>query len=484
MEFETGLHVGDFCVEQRLGAGGMGVVYRARQISLNRVVALKVLGGSIQTETGVARFRREAQAIAKLKHPNIAGILYLGQDEKICYMVMEFVDGVSFREVIRRARNASNTSSTLDDTVWESIETMPNNVVRFDVETTDQGNLDVTPSKNELSLEACKLIAQASYIRRCVEMVRDVALALSYAHEHSVVHRDVKPENLLLDRTRKVTVIDFGLARFYDDETITYTGQLVGTPLYMSPEQILGGKEITGQSDVYSLGMVLYELLTLEPPMEAPNRESLFRHIVTRPLAPVSWKNPAVPDALMAIVHHSLAKDTEVRYQTMATFSEDLQKYLLGKPVAAPPYRFRFDEEEIRAKRPSAVLYLAFLCFFMGIMIAVPATITTFASFFFNDRKLIYLIFLSMIFLGLTVSVFCYGHSLLAGQKWTKTIGYAYGIFFSDSHGRMSRSIRLQQFSFDFRNTQEFFTADCDFWRLVIASFSWSTPSPTCSRLV
>ncbi len=422
MEFETGLHVGDFCIEQRLGAGGMGVVYRARQISLNRLVALKVLGGSIQTETGIARFRREAQAVAKLRHPGIAGILYIGQDENICYMVMDFVDGVSFREVIRRAQNASNPSSTLDDTVWDSNATqLSNNVVRFDLATTAEDNKVGAFKRNRLSGEACQLIAQASYLRRCVEMVRDVALALAYAHEQCVVHRDIKPENLLLDRTRKVTVIDFGLARFYEDETITYTGQLVGTPLYMSPEQILGGKNITAQSDVYSLGMVLYELLTLEPPIEAPNRESLFRQIVTRPLPPVSWKNPVVSESLTAIVHQALAKDTEDRYRTMAALVDDLQKYLLGKPVAAPPYRYRFDEGEIRAKRPSAILYLAFYCFFSAIMIGVPTTITELILY---DRRLLSFIGISL----LTVSVFGYGHSLLAGRAWTKITGQVLGV--------------------------------------------------------
>src|SRR5262249_7315876 len=151
------------------------------------------------------------------------------------------------------------------------------------------------------------------------------------------------------------------LARFYEDQTITYTGQLVGTPLYMSPEQIIGQRQLDGRTDVYSLGMVLHELLTLEPPITAPNRESLFRQIVTRPLPPLHWANRAVSENLSAVVHRALSKDPDERYATMADFAADLERVLAGKAVTAPPYRYRLDESEINARRPGAVLYLSFL---------------------------------------------------------------------------------------------------------------------------
>jgi len=133
-------------------------------------------------------------------------------------------------------------------------------------------------------------------------VIRDAAHALAHAHEQGVMHRDIKPDNLLLDRKGQVHLIDFGVARFFDDQSVTYTGQLVGTPLYMSPEQVTGRGAIDARTDIYSLGLVLYELLTLRPPIEATNRENLLRTIVTKPLAPVSWRNSAVKSDLERIV--------------------------------------------------------------------------------------------------------------------------------------------------------------------------------------
>ncbi|MEQ1827317.1 MAG: serine/threonine-protein kinase [Pirellula sp.] len=424
MEFEAGILIGDFRIEQRIGAGGMGIVYRARQLSLNRDVALKVLGGSIQTDSGIARFRREAQAIAKLKHQNIAGVLYIGQDDRICYMAMDLIDGICLREVIRRAQRITKPILSLEETVIDFNDaSLTHPAIRFDVETADI-DLKFDNNPRPLSVEASLLIQKTPYVRRCAEYIRDVSLALAYAHDNGVVHRDIKPENLLLDRSGKVTVIDFGLARFYEDETITYTGQLVGTPLYMSPEQVLGGKSITTQTDIYSLGMVLYELLTLEPPFESPNRESLFRQIMTKSLAPVSWRNPSVPETLTAIVHHALAKDMSERYANMEAFANDLSNYLLGKAVKAPPYRYRFDEGEIRAKRPGAVVYLSFLCFFMAIMTGVPATIAEFLFFKWKIGVIIPLIAILVV----TILLFCLGQSLLLGRNWAKVAGLITGV--------------------------------------------------------
>ncbi len=357
---EADVRVGDFRIERRLGSGGMGVVYQARQISLDRVVALKVIGDALNRPEDIARFRREAQAVAKLDHPHIAGVYYVGQDRQLCYMAMEFVDGASLRRVLNvlECDPDSTIASALDGMASGEVEPAP---VRF-----DDSTVTLIPAKHEpdgpggtppgLKPRA----TSAEHIRRAVEIARDAALALAHAHDRGVVHRDVKPENLLLDRLGHVRLIDFGIARFLEDATVTRTGQLVGTPMYMSPEQVTGRLEIDHRSDVYSLGLVLYELLSLGRPVVAPTREGVLRHVVTKALTPLAAINRAISPALMAVVHKAAAKDPDDRYQTAGAFAADLDNVLEGRPVAAPPYRYRLDEREIDAERPKAIIGISF----------------------------------------------------------------------------------------------------------------------------
>ena len=191
-------------------------------------------------------------------------------------------------------------------------------------------------------------------------MAIEAALALAHAHERGVVHRDVKPENILLDRQGRVHLIDFGVARFFEDVSLTNTGALVGTPMYMSPEQVTGRLDLDHRTDVYSLGLVLSELLTLARPIAAPTREAVLRQIVTKAMPPASWRNPALPRDLEGVLHKAAAKDPDDRYQTAADFADDLRRWLDGKPVAAHTYRYRLDLREIKAERPAGILVLAF----------------------------------------------------------------------------------------------------------------------------
>ena len=375
------VQVGDFVIERRLGSGGMGVVYQARQVSLGRVVALKVIGDALNRPEDIARFRREAQAVAKLNHPNIAGVHYVGQDEQLCYMALEFVDGASLRRVIDVLdRDPKATIQSALDGLASAEDAAP--VVRFDDPTVtmppprvDEGRPAPTPTG------PTPRATSAEHVRRCVEIARDAALALGHAHERGVVHRDVKPENLLLDRSGKVRLIDFGVARFFEDATITSTGQIVGTPTYMSPEQVTGRLEIDHRTDVYSLGLVLFEMLTLGRAVAAPTREGVLRHVVTKALPPVSSLNRTVSASLMAVVHKAAAKDPDDRYQAAEAFADDLQNVLDGRPVAAPPYRFRLDEREIDAERPKAIIGISFefatiavfSLFWTSVVLALPA---------------------------------------------------------------------------------------------------------------
>src|SRR5262245_13575006 len=274
----------------------MGIVYHARQLSLNRPVALKVLGQSLTRSTDVTRFQREAQAAARLRHPSIAQVYFIGQDKHLCYLAMELIDGISLRRVLDRLETTGASATSLDSVVQEDLAEAPEaQPVRFDSPTEeiaarggDEAPRSAAAEINPyLSPQARELRTTPAHIRRACEIIRDAAQALAHAHEQGVVHRDIKPDNLLLDRDGKIHLIDFGVARFFEDQSVTYTGQLVGTPLYMSPEQVTGRGAIDARSDVYSLGLVLYELLALRPPIEATNRENLLRTIVTKPLTTI-----------------------------------------------------------------------------------------------------------------------------------------------------------------------------------------------------
>lgn len=352
------VRVGDFRIERRLGSGGMGVVYQARQVSLDRVVALKVLGDALNRPEDIARFRREAQAVARLDHPNIAGVHFVGQDQSLCYMAMEFVDGASLRRVIDAMDHDPKRTIASALEGLASAEAVPP-VVRFDATTVTLRPPEPGAAKPPANGPVPRTTS-AEHVRRAVEIARDAALALAHAHERGVVHRDVKPENLLLDRSGRVRLIDFGVARYFEDATVTRTGQIVGTPTYMSPEQVTGRLEIDHRTDIYSLGLVLYEFLTLGRAVDAPTREGVLRQVVTKALPPVSGLNRSVSPALMAVVHKAAAKDPDERYQSAEAFAADLDNVLGGRPVAAPPYRFKLDEREIDAERPKAIIAISF----------------------------------------------------------------------------------------------------------------------------
>jgi serine/threonine protein kinase len=368
---ESGVRIGDFQIVKRLGAGGMGVVYLARQVSLDRLVALKVLGSALTDHSDIARLHREARAVARLNHPGIADVYFVGQDHEVCYIAMEYIDGASLRDVLKRVSTLSQAVETMD---W-AFSPAPIRVdgppeVRFDLETLTYASQPPGEGKpaepDALTPEAKRLTATLDYIRRSCEIARDAASALAHAHERGVVHRDVKPENILLDRQGAVHLIDFGLARFFEDVTLTNTGGLVGTPMYMSPEQVTGRLKVDHRTDIYSLGLTLYELLAVRRPIVAPTREGVLRQVVTKSLTPVSWKNDAVPRGLEGVVHRATAKDPDERYQRASDLADDLQRYLDGATVAAPPYRYRFDEREILAERPREMTSIASLFFMLA----------------------------------------------------------------------------------------------------------------------
>ncbi|MFO0952145.1 MAG: serine/threonine-protein kinase [Isosphaeraceae bacterium] len=386
MSLEAGVRIGDFEIEGRLGAGGMGVVYRARQVSHNRVVALKILGEALDTAEGRQRFRREAQAIARLDHPSIASVYFVGQNDELCCLAMEYIDGAPLRKVLDRLSVATGPEVSIESVVNEVSVTgrgsnSPGDFERFDLPTENHPEptdvLTVAPASGgsaagsaspvapggptRLRPEVLKRLGSAEYVRRCCELAREAALALEHAHRRGVIHRDVKPANLMVDRSGKVHVVDFGLARYVEDLTITQSGALVGTPMYMSPEQVTGRLELDDRTDVYSLGLVLYEMLTLRRPIEAPTREAILRQVVTKPRPPLRGKNPAVSTDLERVIHRAVALDPDARYPTAQAFADDLSRVLEGRPVEAPAFRYAPDETELLAARPLGVAVLSYL---------------------------------------------------------------------------------------------------------------------------
>jgi serine/threonine protein kinase len=434
MNLEQDVEIGDFRIVRRLGAGGMGVVYLARQVPLNRLVALKVLGAALAHPSDILRFRREAQAAARLHHPGIATVYHVGQDSTACYLAMEFIDGMTLRQITDRLAVSRDANIGIETVLHEgtSIDTPPP-ATRFDDFTQQESGSDgpAEPVRPEaITPAAVQLVQSSSYIRRVCEIVRDAASALQHAHSQNVIHRDIKPQNIMLDRHGHPHIIDFGVAQFFQGFTLTRTGQLVGTPMYMSPEQVSGRVNVDHRSDIYSLGLVLYELLTLRQPILAPTREAVLRGVVTRAMIPVSWKNPGVPRSVENVVHKATAKDPDDRYQHAADFADDLQRSLDGQAVFAEPYRYKFDEREIVAERPWRLTVAAFWFFFVaifyalvclphqiGMSIANPAGRQMFPA---TPAEYVGVI---AGYLSLAAVACCIGFWLLSGRTWARWLG-------------------------------------------------------------
>jgi eukaryotic-like serine/threonine-protein kinase len=269
-----------------VGRGGMAEVYRARDIRLDRVVAVKTLREDLaRDQTFQARFRREAQSAASLNNPSIVAVYDTGEDDSggshIPYIVMEYVDGRTLRDLLREDR---------------------------------------------------RLLPE-----RALEITDGVLRALDYSHRNGIVHRDIKPGNVMLTRGGQVKVMDFGIARAVSDAqaTMTQTAQVIGTAQYLSPEQARG-ERVDARSDLYSTGCLLYELLTGRPPFLGDSPVAIaYQHVRENPIPP-SRVDPEVPQWADAIVLRAMAKDPRDRYQSAAEMRQDIQRALSGVPVAAP----------------------------------------------------------------------------------------------------------------------------------------------------
>ena len=369
---------GNFLIEGVIGRGGMGIVYQATELSSNDTVAVKILGPAINDDDGRRRFAREARATAKLEHNRIIRHRFVGEENGVCFIVLDFVRGISLRELINRLRPPAAYASFQAALSPEKLTVDQPKIVRLDAPLTSEA---ATTASHVLAADSTEdRIAPEQtqgYYRWCCTVAAGIADALDYAHSQGVIHRDVKPDNILVDESGEPYLIDFGLARSYDDSTLTSSGRLVGTPLYMSPEQVEEHASIDRRTDVYSLGMTLYELLTLERPFTARSNSELLFKLIHSPLPPVSWRNPSVPLALENVVHKAASKQRQRRHSSAADLSADLQRFAEGKPVSAKRYSYKFNPAHIATTRPGGIATIAFLVWMVSIGMLAAAFLNT-----------------------------------------------------------------------------------------------------------
>ena len=308
-------------LDAKIGAGGMSTVYRAFDTVLEREVAIKVMHRDIAHDSDqLERFRREARAVAKLNHPHIVGVIDAGEDEGTPYIVFEYVQGETLKERIRSA--------------------------------------------------------QRLQIGEAVAYAIEIARALGAAHEQGIVHRDVKPQNVLIDEEGAANVTDFGIARTLDQEGLTADGRFLGTTDYVSPEQALG-HAVTGQSDLYSLGVVLYEMLTGEVPFKGDNQVAVAMKHVREDLPDVQKRRPEVSSALAAVVDRATAKDLKRRYPDDASLIADLEEVLVietsrsGEAHGQVTAVLRTLPAKARRRLPTRILHRSRLFVLMGLIAVV-----------------------------------------------------------------------------------------------------------------
>ena len=281
---------GEYQLLEEIARGGMGIVYQARQLSLNRLVAVKVLlSGPLASATDLQRFRAEAEAVANLQHPNIVAVHEVGEHAGQPFFSMDYVEGTCLSELVR-----------------------------------------------EQPLPA----------PRAAGYVKTIAEAIQYAHDHGVLHRDLKPSNVLIDHAGQPRIIDFGLAKRLSsdpqlsaiNDPLTRTGHVLGSPNFIPPEQAAGKRGAIGRhSDIYSLGALLYHLLTARPPFAAATTHEIVHQVLnTEPVGPRSL-NPSVPRDLETICLKCLEKDPRRRYRTAQELADELRRFLRGEPIQARP---------------------------------------------------------------------------------------------------------------------------------------------------
>jgi serine/threonine protein kinase len=324
----AGHTVGDFRLRRIIGRGGMGVVWEAEQLSLHRKVAVKLLPGALCSDPRHrTRFQNEARILAQLEHANIVNVLAVGEDADTYYFAMQYVDGMTADDLIRR---------------W-SDEKPPHDAETARGQISDDTEVEgsVTPVNGHASSQLLPLVARYAdrreRYRLCARIAAEVADGLAHAHACGVLHRDVKPSNILLDRNGTARLTDFGLARMYGDATLTATGAILGTLRYASPEQLGGTAVADERSDIYSLGVTLWELVTGKRLFTAENQNTVISQVLKTEVPRPSLFAVKLPRDLETVITRAMSKEPRDRYTSAHALAHDLRRFLDGRPIQAKP---------------------------------------------------------------------------------------------------------------------------------------------------
>jgi serine/threonine protein kinase/Flp pilus assembly protein TadD len=347
------MRLGDFRMLRPIGRGGMGIVYEAEQISLHRRVALKVLPFAAALDhQQLMRFQTEAQAAAQLHHTNIVPVFSVGCEHGVHYYAMQFIDGQTVSALIRDMRLLNGVERPLPQSA-PSLETnLAEQALTGQLITTFSKPVSASarPESNDggpraptrdahsgLSATSTRSRIHARAFHRTVaQMGIQAAEALEHAHRLGIIHRDIKPANLIIDVRGNLWITDFGLARIQADTGLTITGDVVGTLRYMSPEQALARRGgVDHRTDIYSLGVTLYELLTLRPAFAGQDRQELLRQLTLEEPAPIRRFNSDVPSDLETVILKAMSKEQDSRYDTAQEMADDLRRFLELKPIKA-----------------------------------------------------------------------------------------------------------------------------------------------------
>jgi serine/threonine protein kinase/tetratricopeptide (TPR) repeat protein len=362
--------LGDYRLVREIGRGGMGVVYEAWQLSLRRRVALKILPFTVANDAKqLSRFKNEAQAAAQVQHPNIVPVYAVGQENGVHFYVMQLVEGQSLTSLLEGLRSnghqqdGGTTAPNYPDLTiaWPEKHgsTRPGSSCAA-----NQSNIGVA-----LPMRASET---ADHIRVVARLAKQAALALHAAHEYGVVHRDIKPSNLLLDDQGKLWVTDFGLARCRQQQGLTQTGDVLGTMRYMSPEQALGRAALIDQrTDIYSLGITMYELATLHHPADGAGDLQLYFDRQREAPKPLREWNRHIAADFQTIVLKCLAEFPHERYSTARELADDCERFLEGRPIeACPPTLLSRATKWAKRRRATVASAAVILVFAIGGAIA------------------------------------------------------------------------------------------------------------------
>lgn len=337
--------LGDFRLLAEIGRGAMGIVYRAEQISIGRLVAVKTLPlAAILDTEHIERFKNETRAAGNLHHDNIVPVLSVGEERGVYYYAMKLVDGVNLAEAFENQNAAT-----------ESSDGSPTGTIEVDL------GINSTDVVNQALEDTWISRPTPKNVREIARIGADVAKALEHAHVHGILHRDIKPSNLMLDKTGKAWVTDFGLARLDSQSALTRTGDVVGTLRYVPPEALESSSNfVDHRCDIYALGLTLYELLTGRKAFNGQRKEQLVRQILLEEPPRLRTLDSTIPLDLQTIVEKATAKEARARYASAAAMAADLEAFLESSPIRAKPLGIGARLARLKKRYAVAIYSVAF----------------------------------------------------------------------------------------------------------------------------